>query len=194
MGGAWNYLCGAGIIFGTYFLWILGPKSLAASEGSALWIAQTWPRRFGKSAEGQGLAVVADLYRHGGAGAVLRRDIIPGPSLANFCWLAWPGIFLDGAWRKKPSRWSPSPLRPVNANKFPGAPLGRATWDAHFRDRSFHAAVAARRGGHVYSYITAAAMWQNFRAPLALILRSVVRASAARTHADARDGLDQYFD
>jgi hypothetical protein len=41
--GAWNYLCGAAILFGTYFLWILGPKSLA-SEGPALWIALTWPR------------------------------------------------------------------------------------------------------------------------------------------------------
>ena len=41
--GAWNYLCGAGILFGTYFLLILGPKSLA-SEGQALWIALTWPR------------------------------------------------------------------------------------------------------------------------------------------------------
>jgi hypothetical protein len=41
--GAWNYLCGAAIFFGTYFLWVLGPKSLAA-EGQALWIALTWPR------------------------------------------------------------------------------------------------------------------------------------------------------
>jgi hypothetical protein len=39
----WNYLCGAAILFGTYFLWVLGPKSLA-SEGTALWIALTWPR------------------------------------------------------------------------------------------------------------------------------------------------------
>ena len=31
-GVAWNYLCGIGILFGTYFLLILGPKSLA-SEG-----------------------------------------------------------------------------------------------------------------------------------------------------------------
>src|SRR6202021_3718654 len=41
--GAWNYLCGVAILFGTFFLWILGPKSLS-SEGSALWIALTWPR------------------------------------------------------------------------------------------------------------------------------------------------------
>ena len=40
--GEWNYLCGAAICFGTYFLWVLGPKSLA-SEGAALWIALTWP-------------------------------------------------------------------------------------------------------------------------------------------------------
>jgi ABC transporter len=41
--GAWNYLCGVAILFGTYFLWVLGPKSLS-SEGTALWIALTWPR------------------------------------------------------------------------------------------------------------------------------------------------------
>jgi hypothetical protein len=41
--GQWNYLCGAAILFGTYFLWVLGPKSLT-SEGPALWIAMTWPR------------------------------------------------------------------------------------------------------------------------------------------------------
>jgi hypothetical protein len=32
--GAWNYLSGVAILFGTYFLWILGPKSLQ-SEGAA---------------------------------------------------------------------------------------------------------------------------------------------------------------
>jgi len=41
--GEWNYLCGAAICFGTYFLWVLGPKSLT-SEGPALWIPLTWPR------------------------------------------------------------------------------------------------------------------------------------------------------
>ncbi len=41
--GSWSGTCGAAVIFGTYFLWILGPKSLA-SEGNALWIALTWPR------------------------------------------------------------------------------------------------------------------------------------------------------
>src|SRR5215470_10050834 len=39
----WNYLSGAAILFGTYFIWVLGPKSLS-SEGTALWIALTWPR------------------------------------------------------------------------------------------------------------------------------------------------------
>src|SRR5262245_29859576 len=39
---AWNYLAGAAIVVGTYFLWVLGPRSLA-SEGPALWLALTWP-------------------------------------------------------------------------------------------------------------------------------------------------------
>src|SRR5204862_5687680 len=39
----WNSICGAAILFGTYFLIVLGPRSLA-SEGTAFWIALTWPR------------------------------------------------------------------------------------------------------------------------------------------------------
>lgn len=41
--GSWNGLAGVAVLFGTYFLFVLGPRSLA-SEGSALWIALTWPR------------------------------------------------------------------------------------------------------------------------------------------------------
>ena len=40
---AWHWLCGAAVLFGTYFLFILGPRSLV-SEGPALWIAWTLPR------------------------------------------------------------------------------------------------------------------------------------------------------
>lgn len=43
MHNSWQGLAGAAVIFGTYFLWVLGPRSLA-SEGMALWLAQTWPR------------------------------------------------------------------------------------------------------------------------------------------------------
>jgi len=41
--GNWSAVCGVAIICGTYFLLVLGPRSLA-SEGSALWLALTWPR------------------------------------------------------------------------------------------------------------------------------------------------------
>src|SRR5262249_53469428 len=40
---AWHYLCGLAVICGTYFLLVLGPRSLI-SEGAALWITLTWPR------------------------------------------------------------------------------------------------------------------------------------------------------
>jgi len=39
----WNLPCAVGIWFGTYFLAVLGPKSLA-SEGGTLWLAMTWPQ------------------------------------------------------------------------------------------------------------------------------------------------------
>lgn len=41
--GSWNGISGAAIVCGTYFLLVLGPRSLA-SEGAALWVATTWPR------------------------------------------------------------------------------------------------------------------------------------------------------
>src|SRR5262249_4309379 len=40
---AWHSLCGLAVICGTYFLLVLGPRSLV-SEGPALWITLTWPR------------------------------------------------------------------------------------------------------------------------------------------------------
>jgi hypothetical protein len=42
-GTAWHYLAGLAVICGTYFLIVLGPRSLI-SEGPALWITLTWPR------------------------------------------------------------------------------------------------------------------------------------------------------
>jgi hypothetical protein len=39
----WSVMCGLAITFGTYFLLVLGPRSLA-SEGGALWLALTWPQ------------------------------------------------------------------------------------------------------------------------------------------------------
>lgn len=38
----WNGMAGAAVICGSYFLFVLGPRSLA-SEGAALWIPMTWP-------------------------------------------------------------------------------------------------------------------------------------------------------
>jgi len=40
---SWHAISGAAVLFGTYFLFILGPRSLI-SEGPALWITLTWPR------------------------------------------------------------------------------------------------------------------------------------------------------
>ncbi len=40
---SWTLLCGLAIIVGTYFLLVLGPRSLV-SEGPALWLTLTWPR------------------------------------------------------------------------------------------------------------------------------------------------------
>src|SRR6185503_6897091 len=39
----WPAFCALAIVCGTYFLMVLGPKSLL-SEGGALWLALTWPK------------------------------------------------------------------------------------------------------------------------------------------------------
>ena len=100
---SWNLLCGAAVLTGTYFLLVLGPKTLA-SEGNALWIALTWPTGLegllkakarlwsgiASSMVGLGLIVVAILFP-----ANLAQIAI-----VSIGWLAFPG-----PWRKRWSHW-----------------------------------------------------------------------------------------
>ena len=162
---AWNYLCGAAILFGTYFLWILGPKSLA-SEGQALWIALTWPRGLENL-----LKTKARLWALVSSGMVAMvlcyaAYLFPGSiwkiALVGVGWfffgrsMAEKSVTLvtvtsqSGEQEKTPSgrRWA--------------AQLGMFTFSIGVLMQQWQLAVI----GIVYSYITAAAMWQNFRARL----------------------------
>ena len=80
--GAWNYLCGVAIFFGTYFLGVLGPKSLQ-SEGSAPLDRAHLAARLGKPLESQGMAVVYDLVGAGCDCPLLRRIQLPRRHLEN---------------------------------------------------------------------------------------------------------------
>ena len=74
---AWNYLCGTGILFGTYFLWILGPKSPVVGGPGAVDRADV-AAGVGEPAEGEGVAVVDDFDRHCGDGAAMRLSCFRG--------------------------------------------------------------------------------------------------------------------
>jgi membrane protease YdiL (CAAX protease family) len=163
--GAWNYLCGVGILFGTYFLWILGPKSLA-SEGSALWIALTWPR--GLESLLKAKAWLWSLISSALVAVVLcyAAFLFPGEiwkiTLVGIGW-----FFFGRSMAEKTVTLVTVTSESGEPQKIPGgrraaAQLGMLTFCIGVMTQQWNLAVV----GIVYSYLTAAAMWENFRARL----------------------------
>jgi membrane protease YdiL (CAAX protease family) len=163
--GAWNYLCGTGILFGTYFLWILGPRSLS-SEGTALWIALTWPR--GLEGLLKAKAWLWSLISSGMVALVLGYAAFLFP--ANLWKIVLVGIgwfFFGRSMAEKTVTLVTVPSSSGETEKIPwgrkwAAQLGMLTFSIGVLTQQWHIAIM----GIVYSYITAAAMWQNFRARL----------------------------
>jgi len=163
--GAWNYLCGVAILFGTYFLWILGPKSLT-SEGSALWIALTWPR--GMESLLKAKAWLWSLISYGLVLLVLCYAAFLFP--ANIWQISLVGVgwfFFGRSMAEKTVTLVSVTSSSGEAEKIPwtrrgAAQLGMLTFAIGILTQQWHIAVM----GIVYSYLTAAAMWQNFRARL----------------------------
>jgi membrane protease YdiL (CAAX protease family) len=163
--GAWNYLCGVGILFGTYFLWVLGPKSLS-SEGSALWIAMTWPR--GLESLLKAKARLWSMISTGIVGLVLVYAAISYPAESGKIALVGIGWFIFGrSMAEKSVTLATVTSSSGEAEKIPwgrrgAAQLGMLTFCIGILTQQWHVAIM----GIVYSYMTAAAMWQNFRARL----------------------------
>ncbi len=161
----WNYLCGAAILFGTYFLWILGPKSLA-SEGNALWIALTWPR--GLESLLKAKAWLWSLVSSGIVALVLLYAVYLFPDALWKILLVGVGWYFFGrSMAEKTVTLVRVPSSSGEAEKIPrsrqwGASLGMLTFATGILTQQWHIAFM----GIVYSYITAAAMWENFRARL----------------------------
>lgn len=163
--GAWNYLCGVAIFFGTYFLWILGPKSLS-SEGNALWIALTWPRG------------LEDLLK---AKAWLWSLISSGIVALVLCYAAllypadiWKILLVGVGWfvfsRSMAEKTVTLVSVPSSSGEYEKIPWGRRM-AAQLGMLTFAIGVLTEQWpiavmGIVYSYMTAAAMWENFRARL----------------------------
>jgi membrane protease YdiL (CAAX protease family) len=163
--GAWNYLCGAAILFGTYFLWVLGPKSLS-SEGTALWIALTWPRGLESL-----LKAKAWLWSLISSGLVLLVLVYAALRFPDNMWkIALVGIgwfFFARSMAEKSVTLVTVASSSGEREKIPwgrrwATQLGMLTFSIGVLTQQWHIAVV----GIVYSYITAAAMWENFRARL----------------------------
>jgi membrane protease YdiL (CAAX protease family) len=163
--GAWNYLCGVGILFGTYFLWILGPKSLS-SEGSALWIALTWPR--GLESLLKAKAWLWSLISSGLVAVVLCYAAFLFPTEIWKIALVGIGWFIFG--RSMAEKTVTLVTVTSSSGEREKIPFGRQ-WAAQLGMLTFCVGVLTQQWniavvGIVYSYMTAAAMWQNFRARL----------------------------
>ena len=163
--GAWYHLCGAGVIFGTYFLTMLGPKSLL-SEGPALWVALTWPRGLESL-----LRAKARLW-------ALISSILVAPILLYAAWLYpenWWKITLVGlGWSVFARSLAEKTVTVAKATAESGETVQISAgmrWAVSLGTMTFAIGVLSQQWalaavGVVYSTLTAAGMWQNFRARL----------------------------
>jgi len=162
---AWNYLCGVAIFFGTYFLWVLGPKSLQ-SEGTALWIALTWPR--GLESLLKAKAWLWSLISTGLVAIVLgyaaysfRADTLK-IALVGVGWFVFAQSMAEKSVTLVTLTSESGETQTVPTGRRWAAQLGMLTFAIGIVTGQWQLAVI----GIVYSYLTAAAMWQNFRARL----------------------------
>jgi hypothetical protein len=163
--GAWNYLCGVAILFGTYFLWILGPKSLQ-SEGTALWISLTWPRGLENllkakawlwSMISSGLVGIVLLYT-----AIVFKSEIWKVALVGLGWFLFSRSMAEKSVTLVTVTPSSGEPEKVPTGRRWAAQLGMFTFAIGVVTQQWQLAII----GIVYSFVTAAAMWQNFRARL----------------------------
>lgn len=162
---SWHYLSGAALLFGTYFLWILGPRSLA-SEGQALWLALTWPRGLEELMKAK-----ARLWFLIATTMVM---LVLAYAMMRFPDDAWKVLLVAIGWVAFGRSMAEKSVTLVSATSSSGEPdpipRGRR-WAASLGTFTFAVGVVTLRWqiaviGIVYSWVTAAAMWQNFRARL----------------------------
>lgn len=163
--GSWRNIAGIGVVFGTYFLWILGPRSLA-SEGQALWLAQTWPRGLEDLMKAKArlwfliaTALVAIVFVF----AILRSPVDAWKVvLIAAGWIAFGRSMAEKSVTLVTVTSSSGEQEPIPKGRRLAAALGMLTFAIGILGNRWELAVV----GIVYSWITAAAMWENFRARL----------------------------
>lgn len=163
--GEWNYLCGAAICFGTYFLWVLGPKSLT-SEGTALWIPLTWPLGLEGLLKAKawlwamistGLVLLVLLYT-----AILYPAALWKIALVLAGWFLFARTMAERSVTLVSVAPSSGDAPKTSAGRRWATQMGMLTFSIGVITEQWHLAIV----GIVFSYMTAAAMWQNFRARL----------------------------
>jgi membrane protease YdiL (CAAX protease family) len=161
-GNAWSIPCGAAILFGTYLLLVLGPRSLA-SEGPALWIALTWPRGLESLLKAKARLWVAITSVFVGAALIYAGIRFPADIGQVLVVAAMWWVFARSL-AEKTTTLATVVSSSGEAEKLPAglrwaAMLGTLTFALGISTRQWSLAVA----GIVYSIVTAAAMWQDFR-------------------------------
>jgi membrane protease YdiL (CAAX protease family) len=164
-GRSWNGFCGLAVISGTYFLLILGPRSLL-SEGPALWIALTWPRGLEDL-----LKAKSRLWWHLSSVVVLAVLVAAAIRFPSAAWrIALVGVgwwFFSRSLAEKAVTLVTAPrssgeTQPIQRSRQWTAMLGTLAFGSGVLTGNWHLAIV----GVVFFSLTAAAMWQNLRARL----------------------------
>lgn len=165
----WQFPCGAGILVGTYFLAIIGPRSLT-SEGGTLWLAMTWPHGMegllrAKARLWAGLASLPAAGAMAYAAWSFPSDWWKVALVA----LGWP-VFARSMAAKAVTLAQVTP----ESGEAEKVPAGRR-WAVQLGTFAFVGGVLTRQAGPAisgiaFSVVTASAMWQGFRARLPFLL------------------------
>jgi membrane protease YdiL (CAAX protease family) len=163
--GSWNGISGAAIVCGTYFLLVLGPRSLA-SEGAALWVATTWPRGLEDLLKAK--ARLWWFFSSAIVFAILAVAVWMFPAdwsrilLVAFGWTVFGKSLAEKAVTLATVASSSGEPEPAPKGRQWAAMLGTFVFSAGVFTANWSLAVV----GVIFSTLTASAMWQNFRARL----------------------------
>ena len=161
----WHMMAGASAVFGSYFLFILGPRSLL-SEGSAIWIPLTWPRGLEELLKAKArlwwmasLAVVGPLL-------LLTMLRFPADAwkvaVVALLWAIFGRSLAEKSVTLVSAPSASGEPEPVPKGRRLAAQLGTFTFGVGVLTQQWQLAIV----GVVFSWLTAAAMWQNFRTRL----------------------------
>jgi membrane protease YdiL (CAAX protease family) len=164
-GTHWNAMCGLAIICGTYFLLVLGPRSLA-SEGGALWIALTWPQGLEDLLKAK--ARLWWIIVNGIVALILVATVFMFPAdawriaLVAVGWVVFSHSLAEKSVTLVTAPSSSGEMERPPAGRQWAAMLGTLAFGSGVLMQAWHSAII----GVVFSSLTAAAMWQNLRARL----------------------------